>query len=188
MWSRICTTWPENPHIGNCGVPFMNSTTSFAFTSLSMNCSIAMEFRPVGHARPRSLIYVPKKLLPTQEYRPNLPAFRGIKCALDLENIVLVQSGDLHDRAWRVRPTLPKRLLHLVHQRAQPVHIGHKHRKTNTVGKARALRFRDQLHVHECLANARFVALDELVICRVDAAHAGHEYKIAGARAKAPGP
>src|SRR5258705_4702060 len=40
MWSRICTTWPEKPHCGNCGVPFMNSTTSFAFTSLSMNCSM----------------------------------------------------------------------------------------------------------------------------------------------------
>src|SRR6266478_585725 len=41
-WSRICTTWPEKPHIGNCGVPFMNSTTSLAFTSLSMNCSMPM--------------------------------------------------------------------------------------------------------------------------------------------------
>src|SRR5581483_54694 len=40
MWSRICTTCPENPHCGNCGVPFMNSTTSFDFTSLSMNCSM----------------------------------------------------------------------------------------------------------------------------------------------------
>src|SRR3954453_20244593 len=42
MWSRICTTWPENPHCGNCGVPFMNSTTSLPFTSLSMNCSMLM--------------------------------------------------------------------------------------------------------------------------------------------------
>src|SRR5882724_80454 len=42
MWSRICTTWPENPHCGNCGVPFMNSTTSLDFTSLSMNCSMLM--------------------------------------------------------------------------------------------------------------------------------------------------
>src|SRR5580704_11343524 len=40
MWSRIWTTCPENPHCGNCGVPFMNSTTSFDFTSLSMNCSM----------------------------------------------------------------------------------------------------------------------------------------------------
>jgi hypothetical protein len=40
MWSRICTTWPENPHCGNCGVPFMNSTTSLAFTSLSINFSM----------------------------------------------------------------------------------------------------------------------------------------------------
>src|SRR6476469_11177734 len=38
--SRICTTCPEKPHCGNCGVPFMNSTTSFDFTSLSMNCSM----------------------------------------------------------------------------------------------------------------------------------------------------
>src|SRR6266404_3836720 len=36
----ICTTCPEKPHCGNCGVPFMNSTTSFDFTSLSMNCSM----------------------------------------------------------------------------------------------------------------------------------------------------
>src|SRR5215470_2293205 len=42
MWSRICTTWPEKPHIGNCGVPFMNSTTSFDLTSLSMNWSMLM--------------------------------------------------------------------------------------------------------------------------------------------------
>src|SRR6266513_2924510 len=40
MWSRICTTCPEKPHCGNCGVPFMNSTTSFDFTSLSINCSM----------------------------------------------------------------------------------------------------------------------------------------------------
>src|SRR5215213_12000776 len=39
-WSRICTTWPEKPHCGNCGVPFMNKTTSFDFTSFSMNFSM----------------------------------------------------------------------------------------------------------------------------------------------------
>src|SRR5665647_3466362 len=39
-WSRICTTCPEKPHCGNCGVPFMNSTTSLDFTSLSINCSM----------------------------------------------------------------------------------------------------------------------------------------------------
>src|SRR5437763_2217171 len=43
-WSRICTTWAENPHIGNCGLPFMNSTTSLLFTSLSMNWLMAMAF------------------------------------------------------------------------------------------------------------------------------------------------
>src|SRR6516164_11233175 len=40
----ICTTCPEKPHIGNCGVPFMNSTTSLLLTSFSMNCSIAIRF------------------------------------------------------------------------------------------------------------------------------------------------
>src|SRR5438552_11742071 len=42
MCSRICTIWPENPHIGACGVPFMNNTTSLPLTSLSMNCSMLM--------------------------------------------------------------------------------------------------------------------------------------------------
>src|SRR5207253_6549263 len=37
-------TWAENPHIGNCGLPFMNSTTSLLFTSLSMNWLMAMAF------------------------------------------------------------------------------------------------------------------------------------------------
>src|SRR5262245_49998883 len=119
----------------------MNSTTSFAFTSLSMNCSIPMEFHPVGRpAPPRSPIYVPKKLLPTQERRPDSPAFWGIKCALDLENIVLVQPGDLHDRPRRIRPALPQLLLNFVHERAQPVHVGHKDRQAHTVGEARAFR------------------------------------------------
>src|SRR5262245_32475461 len=43
---------------------------------------------------PVTSIYVAKKLPPTQEHRPNLLAFRGIKCALDLENIVLVKSAN----------------------------------------------------------------------------------------------
>src|SRR5262245_2571192 len=186
-WSRICTTWPEKPHIGNCGVPFMNSTTSFAFTSLSMNCSIPMEFRPVGRGAPVMSIYVPKKLLPTQERRPDLPGFRGKKCALDLENVVLVQPADLDDRAWRIRTTSPQRLLDLVHQRPQPAHVGHEDRKTNAVGKACAFRPGDQFHVHERLADARLVTLHELVIRRIDAAHSGNEYKIARADAETPG-
>ncbi len=33
---------------------------------------------------------------------------------------------------------------------------------------------------------ARFVTFDEAVIRRIDAAHAGHEYEIAGARAETP--
>ena len=34
--SKICTTWPEKPHCGKSGVPFINSTTSFDFTSFSI--------------------------------------------------------------------------------------------------------------------------------------------------------
>src|SRR5215470_3857206 len=70
MWSRICTTWPEKPHCGNCGVPFMKRTTSFDFTSLSMNCSMLIFvslFRqaPCGLAFPgRSLTHPCNPILP----------------------------------------------------------------------------------------------------------------------------
>src|SRR5262252_2852652 len=53
-WSRIWTTWPENPHIGNCGVPFMNSTTSLDFTSLLMNWSMAIDCVLVSGAGSRT--------------------------------------------------------------------------------------------------------------------------------------
>src|SRR3954447_2888897 len=42
MWFRIWTTWPEKPHIGNCGVPFMKSTTSSDFTSVSMRVLVSV--------------------------------------------------------------------------------------------------------------------------------------------------
>src|SRR5580700_4981952 len=75
MWSRIWTTWPENPHCGNCGVPFMNSTTSFDFTSLSMNCSMLISssfwagdaptraIRRLTPAAPATPIYVPQTIV-----------------------------------------------------------------------------------------------------------------------------
>src|SRR5882672_7967807 len=69
MWSRICTTWPEKPHCGNCGVPFMNSTTSFDFTSWSMNCSMLIfasfcgtTFRPASALNPTLSYMYPKPL------------------------------------------------------------------------------------------------------------------------------
>src|SRR5215475_1432122 len=60
-WSRICTTWPENPHCGNCGVPFMNSTTSLPLTSLSIHCSmlISRPFAKLFWPRPRGQPPVP---------------------------------------------------------------------------------------------------------------------------------
>src|SRR5580704_11798353 len=71
MWSRIWTTCPENPHCGNCGVPFMNSTTSFDFTSLSINCSMlilasfcGIAFRAgIGPVTPDTAIYVPQTVV-----------------------------------------------------------------------------------------------------------------------------
>ena len=44
----------------------------------------------------------------------------------------------------------------------------------------------DQSHVQESLTDAGFVAIDQTVICGIDATHAGDEYKIAGAHADAP--
>src|ERR1700735_2620774 len=35
-YSRIWITWPENPHCGNSGVPFMNRTTGFSEISFSI--------------------------------------------------------------------------------------------------------------------------------------------------------
>src|SRR6185437_6643906 len=34
-WSRICTTCPEKPHIGNCGVLFMKGTPQFPMCGFS---------------------------------------------------------------------------------------------------------------------------------------------------------
>src|SRR5215211_6178867 len=42
----------------------------------------------------------------------------------DLDDIVLVKAIDLDDRAWRIRTLAPEFLLHLVHQRPEPEHVG----------------------------------------------------------------
>src|ERR1700761_6851605 len=172
MWSRICTTWPEKPHCGNCGVPFMNSTTSFAFTSLSMNCSMPMESILFGGARRTFVVAGPAAVALRQDIcnpdsgaSPNCGEnpfesglLRGIKGPLHLADIVLIEPGNLENRARRVWRAGPELLLDLVHERAYPRHVGHIDRQSNAVGQARALRFRDQLHVQEGRADTRFIA------------------------------
>src|SRR5690242_5685131 len=69
-WSRICTTCPENPHCGNCGVPFMNSTTSFDFTSVSMNCSMLIFASFLGRAAHHNQQYVALRLPRPGQPRP----------------------------------------------------------------------------------------------------------------------
>jgi hypothetical protein len=78
-------------------------------------------------------------------------------------------------------------LLHLIYERAQPVHIGHEYGQTNAVRKAGTFGFGDQLHIHETLPDASFVTFDEPVIRWIDATHACNEYKIARACSDAPG-
>lgn len=58
----------------------------------------------------------------------------------------------------------------------------------NAIHKPRPFGFRNQLHVQKSLSNASFIAVDELVAGRVDAAHARDVNEITGARAEAPGP
>src|SRR4030081_3699791 len=99
MWPKICTTWPEKPHCGNCGVPFMNSTTSLFFTSLSMNCSIAM----MSSLRPQIgaclQIYVSQVGPPPQgPTAGQLSLFdRGVERSFDLEYVVLIEPVNLDD-------------------------------------------------------------------------------------------
>ena len=94
----------------------------------------------------------------------------------------------LDDGARRIGPAAPQFLLHLVHQRAQPRHVGHIDHEPDGVVQARALRFAQSAPCCESPPDARLVALDQGVGGGVDAAHAGHEHEIAGARADAPGP
>src|SRR5512146_2893828 len=84
---------------------------------------------------PRSPIYVPKKLLQTQGAFADSFVFRGIKPAFHLENIVLVQAGNLKDRAGRIGPAAPQSFPHLVDQRTQPTHVGHEDREANAIDK-----------------------------------------------------
>src|SRR6185312_1935207 len=101
----------------------MNSTTSLPFTSLSMNCSMPMElssFRggPTRRTAERDICSAKAPVTPRGiESYAKSRAFRGIKGAFDLENVVLVQPGDLNDGARRVRSARPELFLHLVHQR-----------------------------------------------------------------------
>src|SRR5665647_50858 len=185
-WSRICTTWPENPHCGNCGVPFMNSTTSFAFTSLSMNCLIAMDQGPVGRRRAlgsdraSSVAMLTDICSPDSISTSNAAGNRCkssnwgcVKGAFHLKNIVLIEPRHFHDGARRIGPNAPEFLLNPVHQRPQPRHVGDVDHEAHAVGQAGALRFRDGFHVLESLPYARFLAREHGIARRFDAAHAG---------------
>ena len=45
---RIWIARPEKPHIGNCAVPFMNSTTGLPFTRVSMRCWVWLSLMSDG--------------------------------------------------------------------------------------------------------------------------------------------
>src|SRR5438105_6847042 len=158
MWSRICTTWPENPHIGNCGVPFMNSTTSLALTSFSMNCSIAMECllfrRPRVSARRTPSRAICSVAGPRAQGPPALDRslfHRRVERAFDLENVVLIEAVDLDDGALRIGAVAPQLFLHLVDQRAKPKHVRHIDDDAHAVAQARPLRFGVRAHVEKAL-------------------------------------
>src|SRR5215471_1507325 len=193
MWSRICTTWPENPHWGNCGVPFMNSTTSLPFTSLSIHCSmlIAHPFARRAAAgircriRARSPICSARR--PLAQGLVILFLARGVERSFDLHDIVLVETTNLDDRARWIGTSAPQLLLHLVNQRAQPRHVGDVDHDTDRIAQRRALGFGDELHVEEGLPDSRLFAGDERIAARLYTAHSGHEHEVARAGAEAEG-
>src|SRR5262249_2523802 len=104
-----------------------------------------------------------------------------IERALDLDDVVLVQAMDLDDGAGRIGALTPKLSLDLIDDRPEAVHIGRIDDEPHGVAKARALGFRNQLHVQKSLADAGFVALDERIGFGVDAAHSSHVDEVAGA-------
>jgi hypothetical protein len=66
----------------------------------------------------------------------------------------------------------------------QTTHIGHENGQTHAIRKTCAFGLGDKFHVHECLPDAGLFAFNQPIIRRVDAAHAGDEYK---SLARAPG-
>src|SRR5262245_47589233 len=166
----------------------MNSTTSFPFTSLSMNCSMPMESHPFERRGPlHSAIYVSQKVPPTQEPFADSLGFWCIEGAFHLETVVLVKGGDLDNSAWRIWAAAPKLFLQLVYQGPQPTHIGDKHGEADAIRKPGAFGLGNALHVQKRLPDASLFALHEAIIRRIDAAHAGDEYEISGAHAQTPG-
>src|SRR5262249_23055141 len=110
-----------------------------------------------------------------------------IERALDLDDVVLVQAMDLDDGAGRIGALAPKLGLDLIDDRPEAVHVGSIDDKPHGVAKARALGFRNQLHVQQSLADAGFVALYERIGFGVDAAHSSHVDEVAGAGPEVPG-
>src|SRR5258707_844882 len=126
----------------------MNSTTSLFFTSLSMNCSIAMmsSLRPqIGACRK---IYVSQVGPPPQgPTAGQLSLFdRGVERSFDLEYVVLIEPVDLDDGAWRIGALPPQFLLHLVHQGPKTEHVRYIDHEPGRVAQRCPLPLGDELH------------------------------------------
>src|SRR5262245_38057516 len=121
----------------------MNSTTSLPLTSLSMNCSIAMESlsyrRSVG-TRPSlpdaSSAVDPRpvrcatlgpicSVAARRSQGPGSLFNRRVEGPFHLENVVLVEAVDFDDGPRRIGPLAPKLLLDLVDQRPKAKHVSH---------------------------------------------------------------
>src|SRR4029453_8814965 len=135
---------------------------------------------------PLSAIYVSQKIPPTQEPFAESLGFWRIEGAFHLEKVVLIERSDLDNSAWRIRAAAPELLLELVDQGPQPTHIGDENGQTDAIRKAGTFGLGNAFHVQKRLPDAGLFALHETVIRRIDAAHAGDEYKISRACAHAP--
>src|SRR5215211_5748568 len=143
----------------------MNRTTSLLFTSLSIHCSMLILTvlsrsscgRIVAPPSKPSLIYVAQDRRAPQGHR-RLFLGRRVERSFHFAKIVLVEAVDLDDGARRIGPLPPQLLLHFIHERTIPVHVGHIDDQTDGIAQARPFRFGDQLHVEKSLADARLVA------------------------------
>jgi len=112
---------------------------------------------------------------------------RCVKSPLDFHDVVLTEATDLDYGARRIRVAAPQLRLHRVDDRAQARHVGDVNDEPHRVAQRRSFGFGDQFHVEKCPTDARLVARNERAGRRINAAHAGDEDEIPGARADAPG-
>src|SRR5262249_14807829 len=78
--------------------------------------------------------------------------------------------------------------LDFVHDRAEAIHVGRVDDEPHRIAKARTLGLGDQLHIHEGLADARLIPLDERIGLGIDAAHPSHVDEVPGPSSEIPGP